>query len=156
MRAEVAPMPADRIVMANAPAALATQGAEQARHIAQQLAAAMPSTASGTTEITLRPEELGQVRMRLTLNEGAMTMVIHADRQETSDLMRRHIDQLAQTYRQMGFDNLSFSFSGSTNREAAHQASPDDALAQTLEEPTSNQIAPPTAATTSGRLDLRI
>ena len=32
------------------------------------------------------------------------------DRPETIDLMRRHIDQLAQDFRDLGFSDLSFSF----------------------------------------------
>ncbi len=41
---------------------------------------------------------------------GTLTLAIHTDRPETIDLMRRHIDQLAQDFRDLGFSDLSFSF----------------------------------------------
>ena len=61
-------------------------------------------------EMTLSPEELGRVRMTLATHDGSLTMAIQADRPETLDLLRRHIDTLAQDFRNMGFDNLNFSF----------------------------------------------
>lgn len=136
-----------------------TTPADQSRHIAQQLATAMPTTLPGTTEITLQPEELGRVRMTLSLQDGAMTLLIQADRAETTDLMRRHIDQLAQVYRQMGFDTLNFSFAGSAQQDADATQSdgpqPDPAID---EEPDATQsdpsAGPPPLSTT--RLDLRI
>lgn len=132
--------------------------ADQARQIAQQMATALPSTVPGTTEITLQPEELGRVRMTLTVQDGALTLIIQADRPDTSDLMRRNIDQLAQVYRQMGFDTPSFNFTGSPQQDAA----PEDPSAPNLgEDETITDL--PDAVTTStlpsdpqGRLDLRI
>ena len=61
-------------------------------------------------EVTLSPEELGKVRMTLTTTDGGLTLSLVADRPETLALMRRHIDQLAQDFRDLGFQNLSFSF----------------------------------------------
>ncbi len=61
-------------------------------------------------EVTLTPEELGRVRMTLTTTDGGLTLSLVADRPETLALMRRHIDQLAQDFRDLGFQNLSFSF----------------------------------------------
>jgi len=88
----------------------ATPLPEQARQVAQQLAQATPTVAPGTTEITLNPEELGRVRMNLTVTDGNITLVIAADRPETTELMRRHINQLVQTYKQLGFESMTFSF----------------------------------------------
>lgn len=84
---------------------------DRARQIAAQMSAAITKTTQGTTEITLNPEELGRVRMTLNPSEGVMTMSVFADRPETMDLLRRHIDQLAQEFRNMGFDSMSFTFS---------------------------------------------
>jgi len=61
-------------------------------------------------EVTLSPEELGRVRMTLTTSDGGLSLALVADRPETLDLLRRHIDQLAQDFRDMGYQNLNFSF----------------------------------------------
>lgn len=136
-----------------------TATADQARQIAQQLANAAPTTLPGTTEITLQPEELGRVRMTLTVQDGTMTMVIQADRLETSDLMRRHIDQLAQSYRQMGFDTLNFSFAGSAGQESGSDSNPSldtpgwqGGAVDDSDETTRAALQSPT----DGRLDLRM
>lgn len=65
-------------------------------------------------ELTLSPEELGRVRMTLATHDGTLTLSVQADRQKTIDLMRRHIDQLAQDFRDLGFTDLNFTF-GSGN-----------------------------------------
>lgn len=132
--------------------------ADQARQIAQQMAAVVPSTVPGTTEISLQPEELGRVRMTLSVQDGALTLIILADRPETSDLMRRNIDQLAQVYRQMGFESLSFSFAGSTQQEAGTEGT----TAASLQMEDDNERTTDTQSTTTlptiatDRLDLRI
>lgn len=135
--------------------AVAPAGADQARHVVQQLAAALPSTTPGTTEITLQPEELGRVRMTLSVVDGALTLMIHADRPETTDLLRRHIDQLAQTYRQMGFDTLNFGFAGSAQRDT-QGAQPQRFTGEDTDMISSEVIDPKPAVRSDGRLDLRM
>lgn len=87
-------------------------------------------------EVTLSPEELGRVRMTLATHDGALTLAIFADRPETVDLMRRHIDQLAQDFRDLGFANLSFSFS---HREGTAP----DPRAEARADPAREEAAPP-------------
>ena len=48
--------------------------------------------------------------MSVRTEDGAVTVQIIAERADTLDLMRRHIDQLGQTFRAMGYDTISFSF----------------------------------------------
>ena len=86
---------------------------EMARHIAQQLSDALPDKPDRPIEVSLNPAELGRVRMTLTMSDGNMNFAVHADRVETADLMRRHIETLAQEFRDMGFGNISFDFSDS-------------------------------------------
>ena len=43
--------------------------------------------------------------MTLATHDGTLTLAIHTDRPETIDLMRRHIDQLAQDFRDLGFSD---------------------------------------------------
>ncbi len=67
-------------------------------------------------EIALNPEELGRVRMALTRTETGMTVAILADRPETLDLMRRHIDQLAAEFERLGYTDIGFSFGADTQQ----------------------------------------
>jgi flagellar hook-length control protein FliK len=64
----------------------------------------------GPVEVTLSPEELGKVRFAILGTEGQMSVQIVAERAETLDLLRRHIDVLASELREQGYDQVSFSF----------------------------------------------
>ncbi|MCY1128712.1 flagellar hook-length control protein FliK [Frigidibacter sp. RF13] len=78
--------------------------------IGRQLALGLDAHRGGPVEVTLSPEELGRVRMVLQGGEAGLTLTLTAERPETLDLMRRHIDQLAQDLRDLGYRNLAFSF----------------------------------------------
>src|SRR5690606_21551545 len=67
-------------------------------------------------EIALNPVELGRVRMELSRTENGVTVSIIADRPETLDLMRRHIDQLAAEFHRLGYTDIAFSFGNGTQR----------------------------------------
>lgn len=75
-------------------------------------------------EISLHPRELGRVHMALAVSEHGMTLTITADRPETLDLMRRHIDQLAQEFRQLGQNEVGFAFrQGDADRQPGQDQS---------------------------------
>ncbi|MCF6233677.1 MAG: flagellar hook-length control protein FliK [Rhodobacteraceae bacterium] len=109
---------------------------ETARMVASQMAEAVMRTQNNKIEIALNPEELGRVRMVLSTTELGVTVSIVAERVETLDLMRRHIDQLAKEFRELGYQNIGFEFSGgesshgsdgdSTDVETKLPTSPDD------------------------------
>lgn len=84
--------------------------ATDARMIAAQIASKLNSFEGKTTSIRLEPEELGQVRMTLKTSDHGVTLMIVAERQETSDLMRRHIQDLVDEFEAMGFASLDLSF----------------------------------------------
>lgn len=67
-------------------------------------------------EIALNPDELGRVRMTLSRTEHGMTVAIMADRPETLDLMRRHIDQLTAEFHRLGYTDIGFSFGSDTQQ----------------------------------------
>ncbi|MEJ6396346.1 flagellar hook-length control protein FliK [Yoonia sp. 208BN28-4] len=96
---------------------------DHARQIAQQVAATITPLKEGVTEVTLRPEELGRVALRLTSGDGVMNLVVTAERPETADLMRRHIDLLSQEFRALGYADLNFSFGGDGHTPAHNDAS---------------------------------
>lgn len=128
-------------------------GSQMAHHAATQIAQAMAGSAAGPTEISLNPEELGRVRLSMTAGDGAITLTIAAERPETTDLLRRNIDALAQEFRELGYDNLSFSFGATSDGEAGA----DEAADETMAEPTSETADAPlsTRADVTG-LDLRL
>lgn len=96
----------------------APQRADLPPHIARQLGEMLGQASHRPVEIALSPIELGKVRMSIATEDGKITVNILAERPDTLDLMRRHIDQLGQTFRSMGYDQISFSFGhGATSRD---------------------------------------
>ncbi|MFN6951411.1 MAG: flagellar hook-length control protein FliK [Albidovulum sp.] len=89
------------------PGAIHPMPAGLSRHLAETVTR-FPNQ---SVELTLSPEELGRVRMTLSTQDGALSLNIQADRPETMDLLRRNIDQLARDFRDLGFTDMSFSFS---------------------------------------------
>ncbi len=95
--------------------------AETARAIAAQINDVMMRRGDGGFELALHPEELGRVRVLMKPTEGAMTLAIVAERPETLDLMRRHIDQLAAEFRDMGYSAVHVDLSGAGNDKGDSQ-----------------------------------
>jgi len=62
--------------------------------------------------LTLSPEELGPLHLRLITEGDSLRIAFTVERPETLDLLRRHADQFAQDLRQSGFASASFSFAG--------------------------------------------
>jgi hypothetical protein len=87
-------------------------GAAQAANIGQQMAAAARQGPGGTIELRLHPEELGRLRVHFDSTDQMLVISITAERPETADLMRRHIDQLAREMQSLGYRDVSFRFAG--------------------------------------------
>lgn len=85
---------------------------EMPRMIAAQIAEAFAAKGEQKVEVSLNPQELGHVKMRVVTSENGITMIIQTERPETGDLMRRHINELAEEFRRMGYEDISFEFSG--------------------------------------------
>lgn len=71
--------------------------------------------------ITLAPEELGTLHMRVSLEGEALRVTMLAERQETLDLMRRYGDQLLSDLRDLGFGGASLGFGKSSGGAAEQQ-----------------------------------
>ena len=132
------------------------------RKAAQSLGHAIRHMEGDSVEIALSPEELGHVRLLLRDHTTATpTVTLHADRAETLDLMRRHIDILAQDLRDMGYRDVSFSFGGQAHHGGA-TARQHPFRADAIDAPDTPQgKAPPAPIHQSrpapdGALDLRI
>ncbi len=133
--------------------------ADTALQIARQMADAFPLRTDRPTELSLSPEELGRVRMVLATADGIVTLSITAERPETLDLMRRHIEQLSDAFGQIGFHEMAFAFSdgaegeGDLKGDSDHQSSP--AISAQLEDVEAEVIHARPASTASG-LDIRL
>ena len=127
-----------------------------------QLAAAVARFPDRPVELTLSPEELGRVRLTLTTSEAGLVLAVTAERPETLDLMRRNIDQLARDFREIGFSDLSFSFTQQDRRpQSDPQSDPQAVLPADPAAPspaaTPAPVAPaPHRPAAAGGLDLRI
>jgi flagellar hook-length control protein FliK len=128
-----------------------------APQVVHQVATAIVQTSGATTEIALNPEELGRVRISLTGGDTGLTVAIIAERPETADLMRRNIDHLTRELREMGYENLTFTFddqSGEADQgwgdEAAQSGTVSDTSAADEHSPTRMRVA------LSGGLDLKL
>jgi len=136
--------------------------AEHAQPVLQHLVQTAPAGGGAEVEVTLSPGELGHLRMTLLPDDGAMTLTILAERAETLDLMRRHIDELAGDLRDLGFGALDFRFrhqggpgngAGSAVPFPADDGSPGHSLLPTIE---THPVLPLPERVAEGRLDLRI
>lgn len=127
----------------------------EVHQVLRQIADGAARMTDGEIEIRLSPEELGGVRMHLVRGESSMTVHITADRQETLDLMRRNIDQLARDLADAGYEGAEFSFGGDAsdgrNSDSRRDGAPGDTAVQ--QEP--DIPRPPPSALVSDGLDLR-
>ncbi len=107
---------------ASAPAPLqASSGQAAARHVAVQIVTALPMAEGGRTEILLNPEELGRVALQMRIDGDSVLLSIDADRAETLDLIRRHLSELSDELRGLGYGAVDFTF-----RERGNRASPEE------------------------------
>ncbi len=79
--------------------------------VSVQIAEAAGAVGDGRIELTLSPEELGQVRLHLTTNDTSAIVAVSADRIDTLDLIRRHLDDLTRDFRALGYQDVSFQLS---------------------------------------------
>lgn len=130
--------------------------------IPSQLAPVIATAArqNGTADITvtLSPEELGTLHLRVSMEGDALRVTLLADRPETLDLLRRHGDQLLTDLRNLGFGGASLGF-GSSGGGAALQRLAEEAAAA---EPTVPAVAlphplpAPSRTPRAGGLDIRL
>ena len=101
-----------------------------AQSVSRQIATTVVQMADQPVEIALSPEELGKVRLVLHASEHGMVVTVQAERPETLDLMRRNIGMLATDMRDLGYSELSFSFSDHPQQHSGQAGS--DTTAQSL------------------------
>jgi hypothetical protein len=105
----------DAVASTSFTAALTTPTAHStqlAGSISSQMQVAIRERSGGKIDIALVPEELGRVRMSISSGDAGMIVTIAAERSETADLMRRHMEQFNRDLQRMGFHDVSFDFQG--------------------------------------------
>jgi len=128
--------------------------------VAVQIAQSVIGGADPSFEITLDPIELGKLRLTLQTTETGITLQIHAERQETMDLMRRNSGDLEAEFESLGYHDINFEFSHNQNNEQQRdldesaQAVVEGIGSQTMEY-SDPKIVHLTKAAASG-LDLRL
>lgn len=119
--------------------------------ISNQIITAVVDRSSGTIELALQPDELGHLRIQLRPEGEVTRVVLHANREETLEFLRRHASDLEQDLGSSGFSNPQFSFE--------HDPSPPDDM---VAEPSPLGPLAPTPLQISNlgqggkRLDLRL
>lgn len=132
-----------------------------ARNISSQIVAQLTPIEPGVTEITLSPEELGKLQLSISTRDGVVAIVMMAERPETNDLLRRHLDAIAQDFRAAGIDQLDLSM-GDPSRDRSAQAQQDEAVQIAVDAPSDTATAGTHATATrahtllNDRLDLRM
>ena len=139
-------------------AAMPQHGAATAQGVAVQIASALSSLPDKPVELALSPEELGKVRLTLSHgHDGGISVAVQAERPETLDLMRRHIDQLASDFRDMGYSSIDFSFSGGQNFSGQqHPEAAPEGFATSGERSSDAAAATPVMAAAADPIRLRL
>lgn len=127
-----------------------------ARQVAQQVAVLSKNSDQGSIEIALNPEELGRVRLSMVMSEGTIIVNVAAERSETMQMMRRHIDQLSQEFRDLGFGDVNFSFDQQQRPRSAPDYFVNDADPGVILTETTNYPALRKSLSSVGGLDLRV
>ena len=91
----------------------------QPRSAIVQIVELLTENGRQSVEIALNPKELGRVKLAMTATELTMVVSVQAERPETIDLLRRHIDILSGELKRMGYESVAFDFKqgGSEGRE---------------------------------------
>ncbi|WP_422826690.1 flagellar hook-length control protein FliK [Thalassococcus sp. BH17M4-6] len=123
--------------------------------VVRQVAEGVALARDGAVELRLNPEELGRVHVRISASETGVMMHVTAERPETLDLLRRHIDLLQRDLNALGYDDPQFSF----DRRGGHaeQTTTDGPELSDDASPTpAKHTASPTIRPQTDGLDIRL
>ena len=89
--------------------------------IVRHASMALRDGGEGTIRIALKPESLGNVKIRLEMSENKITGIIFVESEESLNAFRREITSLEQAFRDSGFTNadlnLTLTQDGQSQRE---------------------------------------
>lgn len=130
--AEIAPFSDKSTSVATTASRYVPQVPAAARQVLQHMIET-PIQVGERIEITLSPEELGRVRLSAAQTDQGVILMVQAERPETLDLMRRHLPELMQDLRDLGFGDVSYSGqnqSGSRPQPERNTAATTDSLSE--------------------------
>ncbi|GGD22954.1 flagellar hook-length control protein FliK [Sinisalibacter lacisalsi] len=138
--------------------------ADQARTVALQIAEVVRVTGQRAVELRLQPEELGRVSLSMSQEGAQLQVTLVAERSETLDLMRRHIDILGEELRRLGHGSVQFTFEDGARQDrgaGARQSAPDEQAAMPgatgpAVEPTADAPRPYRQIAGTGGMDIRM
>lgn len=131
------------------------QRPELPRATVQQLVDASVRATERPVELVLNPEDLGRVRISMSMTDASVTLNMGAERSETLELLKRYSEVLAQELRDLGYGKISFSFGHQGHGHGAHPESP--AAAQiAADEPLAPAVINATHRSRQTGLDIRL
>lgn len=138
-----------------------TAAANTAAPVHQQIASALVAATpdSPETELLLAPEELGKLRFVFGQDDGALTILITAERPETLQLLRRNADALIQDLNQLGLTDATVDFGDRGSRDRDHPAAkgdPSDTDPLAVQQVPAQPTEKPPMPLRFGRLELRL
>jgi flagellar hook-length control protein FliK len=111
--------------------------------------------------VNLRPPDLGQLTIRVTMTDGVLHAQIMADRPEAARMLQQSLAQLGTALTDLGYslDGLDVSYGGQDAQDARSSSRGTEASARTeadddIEAAAPAVTSPTTAGTHSSRLDL--
>ncbi len=111
--------------------------------------------AGGQIDVSLTPDDLGRLTIKLEHTANGALVTLAAERPETQEMMRRQMEHLQNQFKGMGFDNLSFSFEqNQTESHTDERAGERENLSGTI--PTDQNMATIALTVSAGGLDIRI
>lgn len=156
----IGPVPADRPVDGPSNATPPTFGPHRSWVDAGlRLIAPLPNVAhvevqpDDTLCVTLEPEDLGRLRVSFQQGEHGAILHVIAERVETIELVKRHVDMLGAELRREGFSG--FSFGAETGSGSSGHGDSGSTPASTVSDPIPAGPSEP-RRTPDGRLDLRV
>ncbi|MEM8957493.1 MAG: flagellar hook-length control protein FliK [Pseudomonadota bacterium] len=135
--------------------------AAEPRGVARQIAEALIAAHENGIDLQLSPEELGRVKLSITPGEAGFLVTVSAERPETLELLRRHIDLLGEEFAALGLGDTTFSFGDSPGHSAAGDPHPTqtDTIAADLSDSTEAEAVAVSTAhprADTGLLDIRL
>lgn len=132
-----------------------TFGRSDTLAVVRQITDMLPRLSDRAVEIRLSPEELGTVRLQLVQSDQGLVVHVHAERPETLDLLRRHIDQLARHLEASGQEASGFTFSDGQGQTSGNNHTDQSAGIATPETGEALPDAPVVAGSADG-IDIRV
>lgn len=128
------------------------------RTVLPQIAGSMQAIQNGgVIDLMLDPPELGRIEILIELTDKVLRATLTADRSGTSDLIRRHAEDLMQQLSDAGFSDVDLNFADQ------HDGSTESGVPRTVSDHSSEENSPLIESTRKtiivdghGRVDLRL